>query len=165
MIYRLVTKVIPYFCFPDLETCERWGHLGFLERGGILEIGGRVRPPLPTMFIGPLLKFSSLPNLIFCSGPPQLFWSEIFSPPPPPLKLGGLLPWWYRLKSDLTLNKSKDCLFIESKKKNTILGCFYKHPNVPVGEFANDSLEPLLEKLSFKKKGSWSNGTLQYKPS
>ena len=41
-------------------------------------------------FIGPLqnlrspLKFSSPPppNLIFCSGPLQLFWSEIFRSPP-----------------------------------------------------------------------------------
>ena len=39
-------------------------------------------------FIGPPqnlrspLKFSFPPNLIFCSGPPQLFWSEIFRSPP-----------------------------------------------------------------------------------
>ena len=33
-------------------------------------------------FIGPPLKFSSPQNLIFCSGPPQLFWSEIFRFPP-----------------------------------------------------------------------------------
>ena len=42
------------------ETYERWGHHGFLERGGILEKGaggwsrkGGVWPPLPTMFIAP----------------------------------------------------------------------------------------------------------------
>ena len=42
-------------------------------------------------FIDPPLKFSSPPlNLIFCSGPSQLFWSEIFCPPPsPPPKIGG----------------------------------------------------------------------------
>ena len=38
MIYKLVTRVIQNFCFP--ETYERWGHLGFLERGEILEKGG-----------------------------------------------------------------------------------------------------------------------------
>ena len=36
MIYKelfstFVTRVIQYFRFP--ETYERWGHLGFLERG------------------------------------------------------------------------------------------------------------------------------------
>ena len=39
-----------------------------------------------------------------------------------------------------------------SQKRKTIVGCIYKHPNVSVGEFANDFLERLLEKLSFKKK-------------
>ena len=39
-------------------------------------------------FIGPPLNLAlPSPNLIFCSGPPQLFWSEIFRSPP--LKLGG----------------------------------------------------------------------------
>ena len=61
-----------------------------------------------------------------------------------------------RLRSDLTLYQSQEVEssfteIIESKKKNTIVGCIYKHPNVPVGEFTNDVLEPLLEKLSFKK--------------
>ena len=38
-------------------------------------------------FIG-TLKFSPPPpNLLFCSGPSQLFWSKIFRSPP--LKLGG----------------------------------------------------------------------------
>ena len=63
---------------------------------------------------------------------------------------------WYRLRSDLTLNKSKELNLLLSqiigqKKKKTIVGCIYKHPNVPVGEFINDLLEPLLEKFSFKK--------------
>ena len=40
----------------------------------------------------PPLKCSSSPNLIFCSGPPQLFWSEIFRSPPK-IGGGGLLPW------------------------------------------------------------------------
>ena len=41
-------------------------------------------------FIAPPLKFQVPPNLIFCSGPPppppQLFWSEIFRPPPPKIR-------------------------------------------------------------------------------
>ena len=39
-----------------------------------------------------------------------------------------------------------------SQKRKTIVGCIYEHPNVSVGEFTNDFLEPLLEKLSFEKK-------------
>ena len=63
----------------------------------------------------------------------------------------------YRSRSDLTLYKSKEIesFFmenIESKKKDTIIGCIYKHPNFSVGEFTNDFLEPLLEKPSFEKK-------------
>ena len=75
----------------------------------------------------------------------------------------------YRSRSDLTLYKSKEIEssfieIIEPKKKNTIVGCIYKHPNVSVGEFTNDFLERLLEKLSFEKV-SYSNGGLQYKSS
>ena len=63
----------------------------------------------------------------------------------------------YRSRSDLTLYRSKETEssfieIIEPKKKNTILGCIYKHPNVSVGEFTNDFLEPLLEKFSKKMK-------------
>ena len=63
----------------------------------------------------------------------------------------------YRSRSDLTLYKSKEIesFFmenIESKKKDTIIGCIYKHPNFSVGEFTNDFLEPLLEILSFEKR-------------
>ena len=63
----------------------------------------------------------------------------------------------YRSRSDLTLYKSKEIEssfieIIEPKKKNTIVGCIYKHPNVSVGEFTNNFLEPSLEKLSFEKK-------------
>ena len=63
----------------------------------------------------------------------------------------------YRSRNDLTLYKSKEIEssfieIIEPKKKNTIVGSIYKHPNVSVGEFTNDFLEPLLEKLCFEKK-------------
>ena len=75
----------------------------------------------------------------------------------------------YRPRSELTLYKSKEIEssfieIIEPKKKNAIAGCIYKHPNVSVGEFTNDFLERLLEKLSFEKV-SYSNGGLQYKSS
>ena len=63
----------------------------------------------------------------------------------------------YRSRSDPTLYKCKEiesCFIeiIESKKKNTILGCIYKHSNVSVGKLTNDFLEHLLEKVSFEKK-------------
>ena len=54
-----------------------------------------------------------------------------------------------RSRSDLTLYKFKEIEssfieIIESKKKNTIVGCIYKHPNAFVGGFTDDFLEPLL---------------------
>ena len=63
----------------------------------------------------------------------------------------------YRSKSDLTLYKSKEIEssfieIIEPKKKDTIVGCIYRHPNVSMGEFTNDFLEPILENLSFEKR-------------
>ena len=63
----------------------------------------------------------------------------------------------YKLRKDLNLNKPKeiDSTFIEiieAKKKNAVIGCIYKHPKVPVKEFLNDYLQPLLIKLSFEKK-------------
>ena len=60
-------------------------------------------------------------------------------------------------RSDLILCKSKEVEsyfieIIEPKKKNTIAGCIYKQPYVPVGEFTNDFLEPLLGKRFFERK-------------
>ena len=70
----------------------------------------------------------------------------------------------YKLRSGLIhYSKEIESTFIEiieSKNKNTIVGCIYEHPNFPVSKFANDFLEPLLEKPSFKK-GSYSNGRLR----
>ena len=39
MIYKLVTRVIQYFCFPD-RPMKGWDILDFWKRGGILEKGG-----------------------------------------------------------------------------------------------------------------------------
>ena len=33
-----------------------------------------------------------------------------------------------------------------------IVGCIYKHPNMPITEFISDFLEPLLTKISFEEK-------------
>ena len=51
--------------------------------------------PLTTYVLGPLLNLAPPLNLTFCSGPTQLFWSEMFRFP---LKLEGLLPWFARFK-------------------------------------------------------------------
>ena len=65
---------------------------------------------------------------------------------------------------DNNFNKPKETesTFIEiteTKKKNFVIGCIYKHPKVPVKEFLNDYLQPLLIKLSFEKKRSYFNRT------
>ena len=46
MIYKLVTRVIQYFCFPKrpIKVGTSW----ISRKGGILEKGG-YDPPLPTM--------------------------------------------------------------------------------------------------------------------
>ena len=49
----------------------------------------------------------------------------------------------YKLKKDPNLNNPKEIesTFIEiteTKKKNTVIGCIYKDPKVPVKEFLND---------------------------
>ena len=68
MMYKLVRRVIQYFCFPErpIKVGTSW----IFRKGGNLRKGGFRSP----------LKFSSPTNLIFC---PQFFWSEIFTPPPP----------------------------------------------------------------------------------
>lgn len=42
---------------------------------------------------------------------------------------------------------------IESKAKK-IFGCKYKHPEVPVSEFANDFLSPQSDKLNQEKRNT-----------
>ena len=64
----------------------------------------------------------------------------------------------YKTQNDLKLYKEKELqsTFLEiiepNNKKNKIIGCMYKHPIVPVAEFTNDYMGPLLEKLSREKK-------------
>ena len=64
----------------------------------------------------------------------------------------------YKTRIDLKLYKEKELesTFLEiiepNNKKNEIIGCMYKHPIVPVAEFTNDYMGPLLEKLSREKK-------------
>ena len=63
----------------------------------------------------------------------------------------------YKLRKDLNLNKPNEIELtfieiIETKKKNTVISCIYKHPKVPIKEFLNDNLQPLLIELSFEKE-------------
>ena len=76
MIYKLVTRVIQCFCFPERP----------MKGGDILDF----KKGPPSKILGPPLNLAPAPNLIFCSGPPQLFWSEIFRCPlPPKIREGG----------------------------------------------------------------------------
>ena len=59
----------------------------------------------------------------------------------------------YQTRNDLKLYKEREIEFtfleiIEPK----IIGCIYKHSNVPVTEFTNEYMGPLLENLSPDKK-------------
>ena len=60
-------------------------------------------------------------------------------------------------RSDFNISQAKELesSFIEVEKKyrkNKIVGCIYKHPNMSITEFISDFLEPLLAKMSFEKK-------------
>ena len=92
MIYKLVTRVIQYFCFPERPI--KVGTSCISRKGGILEKGRLIQKrmgsmiPLTNYFHRPPQNFRSSPNLIFCSGPPppNYFSLKFFVPP---LKLGG----------------------------------------------------------------------------
>ena len=63
----------------------------------------------------------------------------------------------YKNRSDLNISQAKqlELTFIEAvneKRKNTIVGYIYKHPNMPITEFISDFLKPLLTKISLEKK-------------
>ena len=75
---------------------------------------------------------------------------------------GGTLPYIsqdlkYKNRADLNMSQAKELesSFIElenKNRKNTIVGCIYKHPNMAITEFISDFLEPFLTKISFEKK-------------
>ena len=65
----------------------------------------------------------------------------------------------YKQRKDLTKqtykSKELESIFIEimyKKKKNVIIGCLYKHPCMPIDEFNDEFLLPLLEKASKENK-------------
>ena len=64
----------------------------------------------------------------------------------------------YKTRNDLKLYEEKEIesTFLEiiepNNKKNKFIGCIYKHLIVPVTEFTNDYIGPLLEKFSREKK-------------
>ena len=65
----------------------------------------------------------------------------------------------YKIRKDLNLYRAKEIesTFVEIikpnlKNKNKIIGCIYKHPNVPVAEFTSDFINLLPEKLSHERK-------------
>ena len=70
----------------------------------------------------------------------------------------------YKLKKDLNIYKPK---IIEStyinvindKRLTTISACIYKHQKTTAGEFTNDFMLSLLEKLSLEKKRDNANGS------
>ena len=70
----------------------------------------------------------------------------------------------YKIRNDLMLYKPKELesIFIEiltkKNEKNIIIGCIYKHPKMPITEFNDDFLSPVLEKTSFEKKDIYLMG-------
>ena len=63
----------------------------------------------------------------------------------------------YKSRNNLKLYKDKnlESAFIEvlsKSDKNTIIGCIYKHPNLPIQELMDAFLQPLLDKLSYENK-------------
>ena len=63
----------------------------------------------------------------------------------------------YKSRSDLNISQIKQLEsnlieVVNENRKNTIVGCIYKHPNMSITEFISDFLEPRLTKISFEKK-------------
>ena len=63
------------------------------------------------------------------------------------------------VRDDLKMNQKSDheAIFIElilQNRKNLIVGCIYRHAgsNLPLSDFTNLHLEPILEKISLEKK-------------
>ena len=64
----------------------------------------------------------------------------------------------YVVRKDLNLNSpgNFEAMFIEillPDRKTLIVGCIYRYPSgIPIREFTNSHLEPILEKISKEKK-------------
>ena len=65
----------------------------------------------------------------------------------------------YVVRDDLKLNLPShfEAMFVEiilTDKKNLVVGCIYRHGSstLPLNEFTNDHLEPILQKISKEKK-------------
>ena len=64
----------------------------------------------------------------------------------------------YKIRHDLRLNSpgNFEAMFVEiilTDRKNLVVGCVYRHPSgLPLRDFTNSHLEPILEKISKEKK-------------
>ena len=71
----------------------------------------------------------------------------------------------YKNRSELNISQVRQLQstfieFVNENRKNAIVGCIYKHLNMPITEFISNSLEPLLTKISFEEKKSYSYGII-----
>ena len=71
----------------------------------------------------------------------------------------------YKIRSDIKLYKTKELesVFIEilnKNGKNYIISCIYKHPKMPIDEFNDSYLKPVLEKLTTENKNIFILGDL-----
>ena len=68
-----------------------------------------------------------------------------------------------KIRNDIKIYKPKELesTFIEitnSRKKNTLIGCIYKHPCMSVDEFNENYLTPLLKKITLENKNIFLTG-------
>ena len=68
-----------------------------------------------------------------------------------------------KIRNDIAIYKPKELesTFIEItnlRKKNTLIGCIYKHPSMPVEEFNEIYLSPLLRKITSENKNIYLTG-------
>ena len=68
-----------------------------------------------------------------------------------------------KIRNDIKIYKPRELesTFIEinnPRKKNTLIGCIYKHPCMSVDEFNENYLTPLLKKITFENKNIFLTG-------